>query len=149
MAVGKPQTTANLFDKPVRVPIDESAALIPGSPYGESKLYLERVLGWLENWLQCEYPDWKVYCTSVTEQWATVAINGPMARRLLGELTSDIPLDNDSFPFMSMPKSALPAALSGASSRRVEVPMRVKPEAGFSATFSGTGSFAAASVSCP
>ena len=26
------------------------------------------VLGWLENWLQCEYPDMKVYCTSVTEQ---------------------------------------------------------------------------------
>jgi sarcosine oxidase subunit alpha len=61
-----------------------------------------RVLGWLENWLQCEYPDWKVYCASVTEQWATVAINGPMARRMLGELTSDIPLDNESFPFMSM-----------------------------------------------
>jgi sarcosine oxidase subunit alpha len=61
-----------------------------------------RVLGWLENWLQCEYPDLKVYCTSVTEQWATVAINGPMARRLLGELTSDIALDNISFPFMSV-----------------------------------------------
>ena len=41
-------STANLFDKPVRVPIDESAALVPGSPYGESKLYLERVLAWLE-----------------------------------------------------------------------------------------------------
>jgi UDP-glucose 4-epimerase len=41
-------STANLFDKPVRVPIDESAALIPGSPYGESKLYLERALAWLE-----------------------------------------------------------------------------------------------------
>jgi sarcosine oxidase, subunit alpha len=61
-----------------------------------------RVLGWLENWLQCEYPDMKVYCTSLTEQWATVAINGPMARRLLGELTTDIPLDNESFPFMSV-----------------------------------------------
>ncbi|MEA2779737.1 MAG: sarcosine oxidase, subunit alpha [Rhodospirillaceae bacterium] len=60
------------------------------------------VLGWLENWLQCEYPDMKVYCTSVTEQWATVAINGPMGRRLLSELTSDIALDNESFPFMSM-----------------------------------------------
>jgi len=41
-------STANLFDKPVKVPIDESAALIPGSPYGESKLFLERTLGWLE-----------------------------------------------------------------------------------------------------
>jgi sarcosine oxidase, subunit alpha len=60
------------------------------------------VLGWLESWLQCEYPDMKVYCTSVTEQWATVAINGPLGRRLLGELTSDIRLDNESFPFMSV-----------------------------------------------
>jgi UDP-glucose 4-epimerase len=41
-------STANLFDRPARVPIDESADLIPGSPYGEAKLYLERVLAWLE-----------------------------------------------------------------------------------------------------
>jgi UDP-glucose 4-epimerase len=41
-------STANLFDRPKRVPIDESADLIPGSPYGEAKLYLERVLAWLE-----------------------------------------------------------------------------------------------------
>lgn len=40
-------STANLFDRPARVPIDETAALTPGSPYGESKLYLERVLHWL------------------------------------------------------------------------------------------------------
>jgi sarcosine oxidase subunit alpha len=31
-----------------------------------------------------------------------VAINGPMARRVLAELTTDIPLDNESFPFMSI-----------------------------------------------
>jgi sarcosine oxidase subunit alpha len=61
-----------------------------------------RVLGWLENWLQCEWPDMKVYCTSVTEQWATVAINGPLARRLLAELTDDIALDTEAFPFMSV-----------------------------------------------
>ncbi|MFO1061922.1 MAG: glycine cleavage T C-terminal barrel domain-containing protein [Dongiaceae bacterium] len=61
-----------------------------------------RVLGWLENWLQCEWPHLKVFCTSVTEQWATVAINGPMARRLLGELTADIDLDPQLFPFMAV-----------------------------------------------
>ena len=32
-----------------------------------------RVLGWLENWLQTEWPDMRVFCTSVTEQWSTVA----------------------------------------------------------------------------
>jgi len=60
-----------------------------------------RVLGWLEEWLQCEWPEKKVYCTSVTEQWAVIGLNGPLARRLLAELTDDIPLDDQSFPFMS------------------------------------------------
>jgi len=40
-------STANLFDKPKRVPIDEDVEILPGSPYGESKLYLERSLAWL------------------------------------------------------------------------------------------------------
>ena len=40
-------STANLFDKPKRVPIDEDVEIVPGSPYGESKLYLERALSWL------------------------------------------------------------------------------------------------------
>jgi UDP-glucose 4-epimerase len=41
-------STANLFDKPDRIPIDETTTITPGSPYGESKLYLERVLAWLD-----------------------------------------------------------------------------------------------------
>jgi UDP-glucose 4-epimerase len=41
-------STANLFDKPERIPIDEQSTIRPGSPYGESKVYLERVLGWLD-----------------------------------------------------------------------------------------------------
>ena len=61
-----------------------------------------RVLAWIEEWLQCEFASWKVFCTSVTEQWATVAIAGPNARRLLAELTSDISLAPDAFPHMSV-----------------------------------------------
>lgn len=60
-----------------------------------------RVLGWLEEWLQCEWPDLKVYCTSVTEQWAVIALNGPYARKLLEELVDDIDLSDSAFPFMS------------------------------------------------
>ncbi|MCE9551871.1 MAG: UDP-glucose 4-epimerase GalE [Planctomycetes bacterium] len=41
-------STANLFDRPARNPIDETEAIVPGSPYGESKYMLERVLPWLE-----------------------------------------------------------------------------------------------------
>ena len=60
-----------------------------------------RVLTWLEEWLQTEWPEKEVYSTSVTEQWAVIAINGPTARELLAELT-DISLDQDDFPFMAM-----------------------------------------------
>ncbi|MCB8950853.1 MAG: UDP-glucose 4-epimerase GalE [Ardenticatenales bacterium] len=41
-------STANLFEKPRRFPISEDEQIIPGSPYGESKYILERVLYWLE-----------------------------------------------------------------------------------------------------
>lgn len=41
-------STANLFDRPQRMPIDEEERIVPGSPYGESKHLLERVLFWLD-----------------------------------------------------------------------------------------------------
>ena len=41
-------STANLFGEPSPVPIDESAPIRPGSPYGESKYMLERMLHWME-----------------------------------------------------------------------------------------------------
>ena len=60
------------------------------------------VLDHFEEWLQTEWPDLRVYCTSVTEQWATVAVNGPRARELMGALETDVPLDAEAFPFMTV-----------------------------------------------
>jgi sarcosine oxidase subunit alpha len=60
-----------------------------------------RVLAWLEEWHQCEWPEKKVYFTSVTEQWAVMAIGGPMAKKLLAEVAPDLPLDDQSFPHLS------------------------------------------------
>jgi sarcosine oxidase, subunit alpha len=59
-----------------------------------------RVLAWLEEWLQTEWPDLKVYCTSVTEHVSTIALVGPKSRELLMELVNDIDLSKDAFPFM-------------------------------------------------
>ncbi len=39
-------STANLFGEPERVPIEEDATIQPSSPYGESKLMIERALYW-------------------------------------------------------------------------------------------------------
>ncbi len=41
-------STANLFGNPQRIPIDEAEHIDPGSPYGESKLMLERALYWAD-----------------------------------------------------------------------------------------------------
>jgi sarcosine oxidase subunit alpha len=59
------------------------------------------VLAWMEEWLQTEWPDLRVWLTSVTEQWATVAVAGPAARELLARLTA-IRLDAETFPFMAI-----------------------------------------------
>jgi len=41
-------STAALFGKPDKIPIDEREQIIPGSPYGESKHMLERILAWTD-----------------------------------------------------------------------------------------------------
>lgn len=39
-------STANLFDEPETIPISEKEKIVPGSPYGESKFFVERLLYW-------------------------------------------------------------------------------------------------------
>ncbi|HUV74306.1 MAG TPA: UDP-glucose 4-epimerase GalE [Anaerolineae bacterium] len=41
-------STANVYGEPERVPIQEDDRLAPSSPYGESKLMIERMLHWCE-----------------------------------------------------------------------------------------------------
>ncbi len=90
-----------------------------------------RVMNWLEEWLQTEWPEWEVYCTSVTEQWAVLAINGPKARDLLRDLT-DIDVSKDAFPFMTMregtvadvPARVYRISFTGELSYEINVPAR-------------------------
>lgn len=39
-------STANLFDEPEQMPIPPENKIVPGSPYGESKFFIERMLHW-------------------------------------------------------------------------------------------------------
>ena len=59
------------------------------------------VLDWMESWLQTEWPELAVYCTSCTEQWAVAALCGPNARELLAELCPDLDLSAEAFPHMT------------------------------------------------
>jgi sarcosine oxidase subunit alpha len=59
------------------------------------------VLDWMEEWLQTEWPGLRAHCTSVTEQWATVALVGPRSREVLGALAPQLAVSNEDFPFMA------------------------------------------------
>jgi sarcosine oxidase subunit alpha len=61
-----------------------------------------RVLNMMEDYLQTEWPDLKVWLTSTTEHWATIALNGPNARKLLQPFVEGQDLSDDAFPHMSI-----------------------------------------------
>jgi sarcosine oxidase subunit alpha len=60
-----------------------------------------KVLDHLEEWLQTEWPQLQVLCTSVTEQWAVAAVNGPLAREVVAATAATVDLSNEAFPFMT------------------------------------------------
>jgi sarcosine oxidase, subunit alpha len=59
------------------------------------------VLDWLEEWLQTQWPELGVRVTSVTDQWATIALVGPRSRAVLAELAPALAVDAASFPFLT------------------------------------------------
>ncbi len=60
------------------------------------------VMSHLEWLLQCCWTDLKVHVTSVTDQYAGLAIAGPNSRGLLQEVFADIDFSNEAFPFMGV-----------------------------------------------
>lgn len=61
-----------------------------------------RVLSKIEDYLQTEWPDLSVWLTSITEQWAVIALNGPNARKLIEPFVEDIDLSIEAFPHMAV-----------------------------------------------
>jgi sarcosine oxidase subunit alpha len=61
-----------------------------------------RVLAHMEDYLQTEWPDLKVFLTSITEQWAVIALQGPKAHEILAPFVSDIDLSPAAFPHMAV-----------------------------------------------
>jgi sarcosine oxidase, subunit alpha len=61
-----------------------------------------RVLNLMEDYLQTEWPHLRVFLTSVTEQWAVIAVQGRRARDVLAPLIEDIDLADEAFPHMAI-----------------------------------------------
>ena len=83
-----------IFDDGVTSCITDNHFIMTTTSGGAATVY-----NWLEEWHQTEWPELEVYFTSVTDQWATMTLSGPNARKLLAELT-DIDLNPDTFRFM-------------------------------------------------
>ena len=60
----------------------------------------DRIHAWMEDWLQCEWWDWKVHVVNLTEQFAQIAVVGPNARKVLEKMGTDIDLSREALPFM-------------------------------------------------
>lgn len=85
-----------IFDDGVTAKLDENHYYLTTTTGGAAG-----VLNWLETWHQTEWPDMDVFFTSVTDQWATIAVNGPKSRDVLQALCDDIDFDREAFPFMT------------------------------------------------
>ncbi len=83
-----------IFDDGIAARLGEQHYLVSTTTAGAASVF-----AWMEEWLQTEWPDLRVYCTSVTEHYAQIALSGPRSLELLGPL---VDIELDAMPFMSM-----------------------------------------------
>jgi sarcosine oxidase subunit alpha len=60
------------------------------------------VLHHMEDYLQTGFSELRVWLTSITEQWAVIAVQGPLARQVIAPLVQDIDVAPDAMPHMSV-----------------------------------------------
>ncbi len=70
-----------------------------------------KVLDWLEEWSQTEWPELDVTLTSVTEQWSTVAVVGPRSREVIAKLAPDLDVSKEGFGFMEFRETTLASGI--------------------------------------
>jgi sarcosine oxidase, subunit alpha len=61
-----------------------------------------RVLSMMEDYRQTEWPELGVWLTSTTEQWAVIAVQGPLARQVLQPLVAGIDMSPTALPHMGV-----------------------------------------------
>jgi sarcosine oxidase subunit alpha len=61
-----------------------------------------RVMNHMEDYLQTEFPHLKVWLTSISEQWAVIAVQGPNSRKIIEPLVEGIDLSDAAMPHMSV-----------------------------------------------
>jgi hypothetical protein len=114
-----------LMDDGVVARLDEDTFLCHTTTGGADRIHAH-----MEDWLQCEWWDWKVYTANVTEQWAQVAVVGPKAREVLQALGGDMDLSRTRCPSWAGPRA-------GSAVRRAGLPHLLLRRAQFRGRGSG------------
>ena len=91
-----------LIDDGVVARLDEDTWLCHTTSGGADRIHAH-----MEEWLQTEWWDWKVYVANVTEQYAQVAVVGPNARKCLQKLGTELDLSAEALPFMGWTEGKL------------------------------------------
>jgi sarcosine oxidase subunit alpha len=65
------------------------------------------VMGKLEDYLQTEWPELKVYLTSVTDHFATVSVCGPNSKKILEKVVKNINFEDLNFSHMSFKEGVI------------------------------------------
>ncbi|MEP9387953.1 sarcosine oxidase subunit alpha [Mesorhizobium sp. KR9-304] len=61
-----------------------------------------RVMNMMEDYLQTEFPELNVWLTSISEQWAVIAVQGPNSREIVEPLVEGIDMSDEAMPHMSV-----------------------------------------------
>ena len=91
-----------------------------------------RISGWIDEWLQCEWPELDVVAAPVTTSWVVLTVTGPKARDVLTAVGTDIPLAPADFPHMSfkfgkvggIDARVLRVSFTGEASYELNIPAR-------------------------
>jgi sarcosine oxidase subunit alpha len=91
-----------------------------------------RVLNMMEDYLQTEWPDLKVWLTSTTEQWSVIAVAGPNAKKVIEPHVEGIDMSEEALPHMSVAEGRIfgtstrlfRVSFSGEAGYEVNVPAR-------------------------
>jgi len=116
-----------LFDDGVVVRLSEESFLCHTTSGGSDGVH-----AWMEEWLQTEWWDFKVYTANVTEQYAQIGVVGPKARMVL-ETLGGMDVSSEALPFMAYSEGKLAGiaarvmriSFSGELSYEIAVPGKI------------------------
>ncbi|MFL5259163.1 MAG: sarcosine oxidase subunit alpha family protein [Hyphomicrobiales bacterium] len=108
LAVGKARYGVMLTDDGV-VFDDGTTTRLDGTRYFMTTTTAQagEVMSWLEFLLQTAWTDLKVHVTSLTDEWAAIAVSGPNAREALAVAFPDVDVSNERLPYMGVLEFAL------------------------------------------